>query len=377
MLSLLFACLYPVLPIPSQPIIIVPNISPSQDAIMPHFQPEPALAHSDQHKTAVLLLNLGTPAAATAEAVRPYLRDFLSDSRVVELPKAVWQPVLRGLVLTTRPKKSAHAYQKIWFEQGSPLAVYTQRQAAALSEKLPGIIVRHAMTYGSPSIPDTLADLKAQGVGNLLVIPLYPQYAASSTAAALDKVLQQLLQQRNMMSLRTVTRFYNDPGYIAALKQQVEQYWAQHGKGDKLLFSFHGIPQANHDQGDPYPLECYETARLLATALGLNEHQYQVSIQSRFGRAKWLEPSTQDLLQQLPRKDNVRRLDVICPGFVCDCLETMEEIALEGREAFHAAGGEQFHYIPCLNDYPAWLEALADLSRRNLAGWLPQNTSGV
>ena len=345
---------------------------------MPHYQPEPALlAHTAQQKTAVLLLNLGTPAAATAEAVRPYLRDFLSDPRVVELPKALWQPILRGLVLTTRPKKSAHGYQKIWFEQGSPLAVYTQRQAAALAEQLPGIVVCHAMTYGSPSVAETLAALKAEGVGNLLVIPLYPQYAASSTAAALDKILQQLLQQRNMMSLRTVTRFYNDPGYINALKCQVEQYWAQHGKGDKLLMSFHGIPQAGHDQGDPYPMECHETARLLAAALGLNEQQYLVSFQSRFGRAKWLEPSTQDMLQRLPRKENVRKLDVICPGFICDCLETMEEIALAGREDFHAAGGEQFHYIPCLNDHPAWISALTDLSRRNLAGWEPENLTGV
>ncbi len=345
---------------------------------MPHYQPEPALlAHAAQQKTAVLLLNLGTPAAATTEAVRPYLRDFLSDPRVVELPKALWQPILRGLVLPTRPKKSAHGYQKIWFEQGSPLAVYTQRQAAALAERLPGIVVRHAMTYGSPSVAETLAALKAEGVSNLLVIPLYPQYAASSTAAALDKVLQQLLQQRNMMSLRTVTRFYNDPGYINALKCQTEQYWTQYGKGDKLLLSFHGIPQSGHDQGDPYPLECRETARLLAAALGLNEQQYLVSFQSRFGRAKWLEPSTQDMLKRLPRQENVRKLDVICPGFLCDCLETMEEIALSGREDFHAAGGEQFHYIPCLNEHPAWISALTDLSRRNLAGWEPENLTGV
>lgn len=335
---------------------------------MPRFLPEPAVARHQASKTAVLLLNLGTPAAPTAEAVRPYLRDFLSDPRVVELPKAVWQPILRGLVLTLRPKKSAHGYAKVWFSEGSPLAVYTERQARALAQKLPGIIVRHAMSYGEPGVAQVLAELKAQGVNQVLALPLYPQYAASSTGAALDKVFEVLLQQRNQMSVRTVSRFYDDAGYIDAMKQQIAAYWAQHGRGDKLMLSFHGIPQANEDGGDPYRHECLATAKLLAAALNLGEQDYLVSFQSRFGKAKWIEPSTQTLLDTLP-KQGVGKLDVFCPGFTSDCLETMEEIAITGREQFHAAGGTQFHYIPCLNDNAAWLDALAALAQKHLQGW--------
>lgn len=337
---------------------------------MPRFTPEPALEFAQQNKTAVLLMNLGTPEAPTAEAVRPYLREFLSDQRVVELPPPLWQPILHSFVLTFRPKKSAHGYEKVWFPEGSPLAVYTQQQAAALAAKLPGITVRHAMTYGSPSVPDVLAELKAQGVMQILVLPLYPQYAGSSSGAALDKVLATLYRQRNMMSLRTVSRFYDDPGYIGALTQQIQSYWAEHGRGQKLLFSFHGVPQAACDKGDPYFHECSETVRLLARALNLAEQDYVMAFQSRFGSAKWLGPSTQDLLVDLPKKQGVTKLDVICPGFIGDCLETMEEIALAGREAFHEAGGTQFHYIPCLNTNPAWIDALAELSKKHLQGWI-------
>ena len=337
---------------------------------MPRFLPEPALPFAQQQRTAVLLLNLGTPAAPTAAAVRPYLREFLSDARVVELPQWLWQPILQGPVLTLRPKKSAHGYEKVWLPEGSPLAVFTERQAAALAQKLPKhIIVRHAMTYGEPSVPRTLAELKAQGVGRLLVLPLYPQYAASSSAAALDKVFAVLQQQRNQMSVRTISRFYDDAGYIKAMKQHIEAYWAAHGRSRKLMLSFHGIPQPGHDQGDPYPEECRHTAKLLAAALGLAEADYLVSFQSRFGKAKWVGPSTQDLFDSLP-KQGTTTLDVFCPGFAADCLETMEEIAIAGREQFHAAGGEQFHYIPCLNDNPAWIDALAALAEENLQGWL-------
>lgn len=333
------------------------------------FLNEPALSYGQQNKTAVILMNLGTPDAPTAQAVRPYLKAFLSDRRVVELPKWVWQPVLRGLVLTLRPKKSAHGYEKIWFEEGSPLAVYTERQAKALAAALPGVTVRHAMTYGNPGVPQVLQDLKNQGVGKVLVIPLYPQYAASSTGAALDKVFAQLQQQRNQMSVRTVSRFYDDTGYIDAMKQHIQTYWAEHGRGEKLMLSFHGIPQKNHDDGDPYPQECRHTAKLLADALGLSESEYIVSFQSQFGKAKWVGPSTQDLFDELP-KQGITKLDVFCPGFLADCLETMEEIALMGREQFHEAGGRQYQFIPCLNDNPVWVNALADLARRNLQGWI-------
>ncbi|UOO81401.1 ferrochelatase [Uruburuella testudinis] len=336
---------------------------------MPHFLPEPARPFTPQNRSAVLLLNLGTPEAPTAQAVRPYLHDFLSDPRVVELPKLLWQPILRGLVLTFRPKKSAHGYQKVWLPEGSPLAVFTERQAAALAKALPDVAVCHAMTYGEPAVKRIIAELKAQGINQLLVLPLYPQYAASSTGAALDKVFEVLLQQRNQMSIRTITRFYNDAGYIAAMKQQIEAYWAEHGRGDKLMLSFHGIPQANEDKGDPYSYECRQTATLLAAALGLSENDYIVSFQSRFGKAKWIEPSTQTLFDELP-KQGITKLDVFCPGFVSDCLETMEEIAITGREQFHAAGGTQYHYIPCLNTNEAWLEALTSLARQHLQGWM-------
>ncbi|AVR78157.1 ferrochelatase [Neisseria mucosa] len=336
---------------------------------MPRFLPEPPLPYTEQNRTAVLLLNLGTPDAPTAQAVKPYLLDFLSDQRVVELPKLLWQPILRGLILTLRPKKSAHAYEKIWFKDGSPLLVYTARQAETLGKLLPDITVRYAMTYGNPGVDDVLAELKSQGIGNLLVVPLYPQYAASSTGAALDKVFLQLLRQRNQLSIRTVSRFYEDAGYIEAMKKHIQAYWTEHGRGEKLMLSFHGIPQKQYDEGDPYPDECRHTAKLLAEALGLTEQEYIVSFQSQFGKAKWVKPSTQVLFDELP-KQGITKLDVFCPGFMADCLETMEEIALMGREQFHAAGGKEYRYIPCLNDSAEWIGALADLVRRNLCGWV-------
>lgn len=332
------------------------------------FFPEPPMDLSNTGKTAVLLLNLGTPSAPTAQAVKPYLAEFLSDQRVVELSKWLWQPILRGIILPFRSGKSAHGYQKIWFDEGSPLAVYTQRLAAALSDRLPENLIAYAMTYGEPSVENVIANLKAQGATRLLVIPLYPQYAGSSSGAALDKVMQVLLRQRNMMEIQTINSFCDDEGYIGCLKNQVENFWRVNGKGDKLMMSFHGIPLAQYEQGDPYPEQCYRTARTLAAALNLSEEDYLVSFQSRFGRAKWVEPSTQDLFDRLPEQ-GVKRLDVICPAFVCDCLETMEEIALVGREQFHAAGGEQFHYIPCLNAQANWANALADLVRRRLRAW--------
>ncbi|EFH22450.1 ferrochelatase [Neisseria polysaccharea ATCC 43768] len=335
---------------------------------MPRFLPEPSLPYTDQNRTAVLLLNLGTPDTPTAQAVKPYLRDFLSDQRVVELPKLLWQPILRGLILTLRPKKSAHAYEKIWFKEGSPLEVYTARQAAALAERMPDLIVRHAMTYGNPSVADVLSELKAQGASRLLVIPMYPQYAASSSGAAVDKVCGQLLLQRNQMSVRTVSRFYDDTGYIDAMKNHILRYWSKYGHSKKLMLSFHGIPQKHFNLGDPYPDECRHTAKLLAEALNLTEDEYVVSFQSQFGRAKWITPSTQDLFNKLP-KQGVTALDVFCPGFLADCLETMEEIALMGREQFYEAGGKNYRYIPCLNDNPDWIDALVALAEENLGGW--------
>lgn len=334
------------------------------------YQAEPALPAAAPRKTGILLLNLGTPAAPTAQAVRPYLRQFLSDPRVIELPEILWQPLLRGLILPLRAKKSAAHYKKIWFKEGSPLLIYSQRQAKALAERLPDTaLVRCAMTYGLPDIAYTLAELKAQGADKILAIPLFPQYAASSSGAALDTLWRALLHTRSQPAIRTVRSFHNHPGYIEALRAQVSAYWQQHGKGKHLLMSFHGIPQFHADAGDPYPQECRETARLLAAALGLREYQYTAAFQSRFGGGKWLEPATEDLLKSLP-KNGTDELDVICPAFVSDCLETLEEIALDGRETFHQAGGKTYRYIPCLNDNPLWIDTLADIVRHEAAGWL-------
>lgn len=334
-----------------------------------YFQSEPPPSPA---KIGVMLINLGTPAAPTAEAVKPYLREFLSDKRVVELPSWLWQTILRGIILPFRSGKSAHAYAKIWQADGSPLLSYTQKMAQGLAKKChgnhPDALFTYAMTYGTPSVAEVISTLKQQGVDRLLVLPLYPQYAASAGGAALDKVWQQLLQQRNMMSVRSISRYYDDPGYIHALAQRISTHWQAHGRGDKLLLSFHGIPQAQHDAGDPYPRECRQTAALLATALDLQEKDYLVAFQSQFGKAKWIGPSTQELLPKLPQQ-GVKKLDIVCPGFAADCLETLEEIALEGREDFYAAGGTQYQYIPCLNDDEHWLNALADLVERHIQGW--------
>ncbi len=334
------------------------------------FNIEPELSFEQQNKIGILLLNLGTPAQPTAEAVKPFLRQFLSDHRVVELPKWIWYPILHGVVLPLRPKVSAENYSRVWLKEGSPLKVFTEKQAAGLRERLPDtVFIEYAMSYGQPSVAQMMAKLKAAGVGRLLVVPLYPQYAGSSTGAALDKVLTELSKQRNQMAVRTVSRFFNHEGYISALENQIRNYRAQYGTGDKLMFSFHGIPMKQHDAGDPYAHECRTTAKLVAAQLGLTEQDYVVSFQSQFGKAKWVEPSTQDLFKSLP-KQGVKKLDVICPGFVSDCVETMEEIAIAGREDFHEAGGEDFHYIPCLNANAEWLDALTDLVKENLLGWL-------
>lgn len=338
---------------------------------MKPLNPEPKPAAGGRQKTGVLLINLGTPAAPTAAAVRPYLRSFLSDRRIVDLPALLWQPLLRGVILPLRAKKSAANYAKVWFKEGSPLEVFTRRQCEGLQSRLPeDVAVAYAMSYSEPSIPSAIEALKAQGVGRLIALPLYPQYAGSSSAAALDQVHDALKRQRNQMSLRTVSRFYDHPAYIGAQAAQIRNYRAQHGSGGKLLFSFHGIPLRHERNGDPYQSECRHSARLIAAELGLGEQDYEVCFQSRFGPAKWLEPNTQQLIKQLAKKNAGGRIDIACPGFVADCLETMEEIAISGRELFHAAGGSDYHYIPCLNDNPDWLDALAQIVRENGAGWL-------
>jgi len=340
---------------------------------MPRFAPEPDYQHGTPGKTAVLLVNLGTPEAPTAPALRKYLKQFLSDPRVVEIPKALWWLILNGIILNVRPAKSAKKYAAIWTADGSPLRAHTEKQAKLLKgllgeEGKTDLLVDWAMRYGQPSIASTLDRLKAAGATRILILPLYPQYAAATTASVLDDVADWLKKTRNQPEIRSIRNFHDQPGYINALAQSVREYWASNGQPDKLVMSFHGLPRRSLDLGDPYFCECHKTGRLLAEALGLNQEQFAITFQSRFGKAKWLEPYTQPTLEALG-KAGTKRVDVICPGFMADCLETLEEIALECKAAFIAAGGQTFHYIPCLNERPAAIAALADLVAQHTAGW--------
>ena len=340
---------------------------------MPRFLSEPARADETATRTGVLLINLGTPEAPTREAVRDYLNEFLSDPRVVEIPRIVWWPILHLIVLRTRPKASAARYQQIWSPEGSPLKVYTERQATLLRGylgdrlRLP-LAVDYAMRYGSPSIGDKLHALRGQGCERILLFPLYPQYSSSTTATAFDAAFATLSRLRNQPEIRTVRQFHDDPGYIRALEASVRDHWTRRGRPDVLVISFHGVPHRTLELGDPYHSECQTTARLLAGALALEPEQYRVSFQSRFGRAEWLKPYTADILTELGRR-KLGRLDVICPGFVSDCLETLEEIAIDGKALFCDAGGGDFHYIPCLNDRHEWITALTDMVQRHVQDW--------
>ena len=325
-------------------------------------------------KIGILLANLGTPDTPTPSAVRRYLKEFLSDPRVVEIPKLLWWPILNGIILNTRPRASAHKYASIWMAEGSPLRVWTEKQGkllkGMLGEKYGNTVrVAWAMRYGKPAIADVMQTLKAEGCDRVLVVPLYPQYSSSTTASVVDEIGRTLARWRRQPGLRIVQSFHDDPGYIAALAQRVRQHWQQNGRGDHLLMSFHGIPQRSSQLGDPYEQHCHQTANLLAAELNLTERDYTVSFQSRFGPARWLQPYTSETLLQLGRK-KIGTLDVMCPGFTSDCLETLEEIALEGKAEFHKADGKNYRYIPCLNDSPAWLAALDRLAERELQGWL-------
>ncbi len=322
-----------------------------------------------------MLCNLGTPDAPTAPALRRYLAEFLGDARVVEIPRPLWWLILHGIILRVRPRKSAAKYASIWTPEGSPLKVWTEKQAkllrGQLGERGHQVEVAYAMRYGQPSVAAQLDALKAAGCTRILIVPAYPQYSGTTTASVFDAVYDWARQVRAIPELRFVNRYHDDAGYIEALKVRVQQHWLAHGKPDKLLMSFHGVPRRTLELGDPYHCECHKTARLLAQALGLKPEDYVVTFQSRFGKAKWLEPYTEPTLQALAR-GGTRRVDVICPGFTSDCLETLEEIAQEAREAFLHAGGQEFHYLPCLNDSPAWMRALAGLCEQHLAGWPTQ-----
>ncbi len=308
----------------------------------------------------VLLVNLGSPAAPTTAAVRRYLKQFLSDRRVVNLPPLLWQPILRAVVLTTRPRRSARLYESVWTAQGAPLVVNTRHQAAGLATRLAGqgVAVAFAMTYSEPSVAEGLAQLA--GCERVLVLPMFPQHSASTQGAVFDALAAVLKPAMRLPTLHFVADFHDHPGYIGALAASVRAHWATHDRGERLLMSFHGLPQRNVDRGDPYAGQCTRTARLLAEALDLEDDQWQLTYQSRFGKARWLEPATDATLRAWGAQ-GLARVDVICPGFVADCLETLEEIAIGGRQIFQAAGGGQFQYIAGLNDSPVWLDALAGL----------------
>jgi ferrochelatase len=319
-------------------------------------------------RVGVLLVNLGTPDAADTASVRRYLAEFLSDPRVVEIPKLLWQPILRGAILTTRPKKSAHAYSQVWTEDGSPLAAITKRQAQALAGSFgEGVTVDYAMRYGRPAIGDRLRALKEAGCERILIAPLYPQYSAATTATANDKAFAALAAMRWQPAIRTLPPYHDDPAYIDALASNVRTALDRLDFApDVVVASFHGMPQRTLELGDPYHCHCRKTGRLLAGALG---RELTVTFQSRFGRAKWLEPATDAVLEALPGT-GVKKVAIVAPGFSADCLETLEELAIRGRESFLAAGGTHFAYLPCLNDSPEGIVMLRDLLARELAGWV-------
>jgi protoporphyrin/coproporphyrin ferrochelatase len=319
-------------------------------------------------RVGVLLINLGTPDAPTVPAVRRYLAEFLSDRRVVEIPPIAWQPILRGLVLNTRPKKSARAYGLVWTEHGSPLACYTRAKAEKLQNAFGAdVLVDWAMRYGQPSIGDRLTAMKDAGCDRILLAPMYPQYCAATTATANDKAFEVLAGMRWQPAVRTLPPYHDDPTYISALKASIERELALLSfNPDLILTSFHGMPQRTLEMGDPYHCHCQKTSRLLAEALG---RPVRISFQSRLGRAKWLEPATDEVLEALP-SDGVKKVAVVAPGFSVDCLETLEELAIRGKESFVAAGGSDFAYLPCLNDSDEGLGLLRTLLARELAGWM-------
>lgn len=318
-------------------------------------------------KTGVLLANLGSPTAPTTSAVRRFLKDFLWDPRVVNLPRPLWWVILHFFVLPFRPHKSAKSYRKIWDENGSPLAFWTMQLAGRVAEKLSakGIAVNYVMRYGEPSIAKQLRVFKEAGIENLIVLPLYPQYSSTTTASIYDDVIKELNKWRHLPSIQFISDYHRDSHYIAAVADSIEQTWREQGKNELLLMSFHGLPEQLTKWGDPYFHQCHKTAALIAEKLGLNEKQWLIVFQSRFGRAQWLKPYCVDTLKSLP-KQGVKTVDVVCPGFAVDCLETMEEIAMENKSIFMKAGGVDYRYIAALNDSEAHVSAIVNLIEQKL-----------
>jgi len=329
--------------------------------------------HGKAECTGVLLVNLGTPDEPTISAVRRYLGQFLSDSRVVEIPRLVWLPILYGFVLRKRPAVSAENYKKVWTNEGSPLLSISQKQAKQLQQEMETrfkgpVKIQLAMRYGNPSIDDGLQALQEQGARRILVLPLYPQYSATTTATTFDAIAKIMAGWRWIPEFRFVNQYHDFSPYIDALAKSVKEYWRNNKQSEVLLMSFHGLPKRNLDLGDPYFCQCHKTARLLAKKLGLKNTQWKITFQSRFGKAEWLKPYTDKELMKMPL-EGTKSVDVVCPGFPADCLETLEEIDGENREYFLNAGGETYHYIPALNNDSTHIHALSDLIQKHTQGW--------
>ena len=340
---------------------------------MTRYLGEPDYQHGTEDKTGVLLANLGTPDAPDAASVRRYLAQFLWDPRVIEVARPLWWLILHGVILRIRPRKSAEAYAKVWTEEGSPLLSISRRQHRAFQQLLAERVgsevpVALGMRYGSPSIASALAELREHGVRRLLVLPLYPQYSATTTASVFDAIAADLQRTRWLPELRFINQYHDERGYIEALAASIREHWQDQGRAERLLFSFHGLPHRYLLSGDPYHCHCHKTARLLAAELGLDDDAWMLSFQSRVGREEWLRPYTDETVARLAR-DGVRSLDVACPGFSADCLETLEEIAMQNGEIFEEAGGEALRYVPALNDRSDHISFLVDLTQRHCQGW--------
>ena len=339
--------------------------------------------HGTQPKIGVLLTNLGTPEAPTAKALRPYLKQFLWDPRVVEVPRLLWWMILHAFILTTRPKKSAEAYSEVWTDRGSPLLYHLEDQVAGVAERLQAhwgdnIVVKGAMRYGQPSIGSQVQALLGEGVQQLVVLPLYPQFGGPTTASTFDALSDELQGQRWLPDLRFVSSYHDHPAYIKAIADSIREHWDSHGRAEKLVLSYHGMPKRYLTEGDPYHCQCHKTSRLIGEMLELSEEEMITTFQSRFGREEWLQPYTDETLEALPSQ-GVTAVQVVCPGFSADCLETIEEIGMENRDIFLEAGGTRYEYIPCLNAQDGHLAALTDLINDELSGWLdtesdPQRT---
>jgi len=343
------------------------------------FKGSNRFSHKQPERLGILITNLGTPDAPTTPALRRYLGEFLADPRVVELPRPLWWLILHGIILRIRPKRSASSYRSIWQPEGSPLLIHTANQAEGLREALTrkygsNLIVGFAMRYGNPSIPKVLDEMQQQGVRKLLVLPLYPQYSASTSASTFDAIAQDFAKRRWLPDYRFVSHYADFPPYIEAMASHIEAHWEKHGRHQKLILSYHGVPLKYLMKGDPYHCECHKTSRLLAERLGLHEDDYMTTFQSRFGKEEWLQPYTDQTLKSLPGA-GVESVDVFCPGFSSDCLETIEEIDVENRGYFEAAGGKAFSYISALNATPGHIAALTRLIEDNIQGWqVPENT---